>query len=128
MKTTVARIHKLTLEERAFVILDKWYTGCSYGLSEGDWNALCKAVAQGILDIRCEIIEECAAKIRADCQACGGTGIGRHEPATYVTHDMALDAEQPEREGSMYSQEICEECEYCGRPIASIRALLKEHI
>jgi len=77
--------------------------------------------------VRREAIEDCIAKIRADCQACGGTGVERYEPPTFVSREMALDAEQPEREGSLYSAEVCEECEYCGRPIASIRALLKEH-
>jgi len=77
-------------------------------------------------EARRETIEECIKVVRDNCSACGGSGIGRYEPQRYVSHDMALDAEQPEREGTLYSAEICEECEYCGRPIEAIHTLLKE--
>jgi len=79
-------------------------------------------------DIRRDIIEECIRVVRRNCSVCGGSGIGRYEPQRYVSRDMALDAEQPEREGALYSAEICEECEYCGRPIEAIRTLLEEEL
>jgi len=97
-----------------------------YDGSWWSWAELEKLFTQEIQDVRRDTIEECAKVIRTECSVCGGTGIGRYEPATYVSHDMALDAEQPEREGSLYSPEINEECEYCGRPIDAIRTLLEE--
>ena len=65
------------------------------------------------------------AVIRAACRACDGTGIARYIPPRYVTADMASDAENPSLEGSLYSPEIIEECQYCG---IHMRAITNEVI
>ena len=61
-----------------------------------------------------EVIHKCADKVRADCEACGGTGV-----AGVVSHEMALDAGERQLEGEPI------ECEYCGRPRRAILALLQ---
>jgi hypothetical protein len=53
-----------------------------------------------LVRVRAEVIEECATAIRQACAACGGTG---------AAHQSGPDT--------------WDECEYCGRPIAAIRAL-----
>jgi hypothetical protein len=67
-------------------------------------------------------LEEAADKVRVDCIACGGSGVDYVTSGNIVTPEMAMDAGQPERAGE-YMEGEAVECEYCGRPIQSIRAL-----
>ena len=71
---------------------------------------------------RDEVLEEAAVRVRADCIACGGSGYSERTQAHVVTPEMAMDAGQPERAGEIMGGEASE-CEYCGRPMQSIRAL-----
>lgn len=56
--------------------------------------------------------ERCMAAIREQCQVCEGTGIGGHTGSVIYDDDgcVVLDTRCPT------------ECEYCGRPMAAIRA------
>ena len=66
-------------------------------------------------------LEEAVVGVREACEACDGAGgrvIGVHE----VTQEMASDTGMPEMAGYGFQEEV-EQCEYCGRPIAAIRAL-----
>ncbi len=67
-----------------------------------DLSVALKAVDQAAEATR----EACCVKIRADCQACEGTGYLAHNPESGPSGPYDPD-----------------ECEYCGRPIAAIRAL-----
>lgn len=53
----------------------------------------------------------------AKCPNCDGSGVIPHQIASreYVTRDMALDAGQPELEGSLYQDEQWEpeQCQWC---------------
>lgn len=55
--------------------------------------------------------------IHVKCPNCDGSGVIQHEcyPAQYVTREMALDAGQPELEGSQYSPSgvNIEQCQWC---------------
>lgn len=63
----------------------------------------------------------CVQAIRAACSMCNGAGVESSRPDRRVTHEMALDAGEPEMEGMTIPGDATE-CEYCGRPIAAIRA------
>lgn len=80
-----------------------------------DHEAAMKAARQAVID-------ECCKAIRASCLACGGTG-GQWGSAPPVTRDMAIDAGDLSLEGSPGGPDQSCECEYCGRPIKTLRAL-----
>lgn len=75
------------------------------------------AIAQAVEAER----EACCEAIRVACPACGGSGVCVTGGVEYVTRDMALDACEPAMEGMPIYQDTVE-CEYCGQPIAAIRA------
>lgn len=83
------------------------------------------AIEAALSVTRQEAIQEAARAVRSACGACNGTGYA--EPPREerrVTRDMAIDAENPEMEGLIYSHaDEGTECEYCGRPMSAIRAL-----
>lgn len=66
--------------------------------------------------------ERCCAIIREHCAACGGSGIGE------VTFGVVPDVNPADPDGEPIAVPVTEatECEYCGRPIAAIRALPDE--
>ena len=90
-------------------------------------HALADAFSDGLARKDAEIKEaverereaNCRA-IRDSCEPCSGTG-GIGGGIHIVTREMAMDACDPDAEG-MEIEEPGTECEYCGRPIAAIRA------
>ena len=100
---------------------DEWAKNAQY-VTENDQVAVVITHLRAYGDeCRNAALEEAAVKVRADCLMCDGVGgvpLGTH----VVTREMAMDAGQPEREGEIYDEEWSE-CEYCGRPMQSIRAL-----
>ena len=89
--------------------------------------ALARAYADGLASkeeaVREAVEREREANCRAirdSCEPCSGTG-GIGGGIHIVTREMAMDACDPDAEG-MEIEEPGTECEYCGRPIAAIRA------
>lgn len=80
------------------------------------WALVNAAIAQ----VRVEEREACCVAVREACTMCRGTG-GEDIPGGRVTRDMALDAGDLAMEGHPLPGRSYE-CEYCGQPIAAIRA------
>ena len=67
--------------------------------------------------MKCAYCEQEKPTIEITCPECGGAG-GREFAMEYVSHDMALDAGDPELEGQEWGRpdpEPCQRCETTGK-------------
>lgn len=81
----------------------------------------CRCAPKGTRIVPCYRCETCG-ELRndaADCETCGGSGMVTREVMHYVTHDMALDAGEPEMEGMPMPrrwEDVCPDCLGTGKP------------